>query len=225
MELGEGCLALLPRVGRDLHQAWAWQRLLEQLQGIVIIQDLDSLCDGDHLLASELRDLFPLLLLAIAVLLQIRQKLLVLIQGFLGVLQVMAHFRDLDRQLSTPLCLCLDGLGVGSNLLLLCFHQCGCILLGLFLRCGDVLQVLLHTILDLLQHTNNLATLWDIALTGRRLQEGHDHVPLGGAHAGRVHHQALQHLGSLRLEEAATHASANCRDCLGQRINVCHEFL
>merc|ERR1719330_390760 len=66
-------------------RARRWQRLLEQLQCIIIIQDLDCVCDGNDLCCASLRALFPLCGLSSATCLQLRQKFLVLQERSLSV--------------------------------------------------------------------------------------------------------------------------------------------
>mmetsp|Transcript_52960 Transcript_52960/g.97987 ORF Transcript_52960/g.97987 Transcript_52960/m.97987 type:complete len:278 (-) Transcript_52960:466-1299(-) len=74
----EGLLLNSLACSRDLHQAWAWQCLLEQLQSIIVVQDFDGFRQGQLFLSTHLFDLFPLLVLGVTVSIQIRQELLIL---------------------------------------------------------------------------------------------------------------------------------------------------
>mmetsp|Transcript_13593 Transcript_13593/g.30948 ORF Transcript_13593/g.30948 Transcript_13593/m.30948 type:complete len:234 (+) Transcript_13593:1383-2084(+) len=121
--------------------------------------------------------------------------------------------------------LALNSLGVGSNLLLLGCNQSIGVLFGSFLSCSDVFQVLFHTILDLLEHANDLATLRHIALANCRVKEGHDHVLLIRIYCVRVDNQAFNCLCCICLQEAALHATANGSNSLREGIYVHCELL
>mmetsp|Transcript_5100 Transcript_5100/g.11289 ORF Transcript_5100/g.11289 Transcript_5100/m.11289 type:complete len:380 (-) Transcript_5100:584-1723(-) len=175
---GQCPLSQLPAAGGHLDKAWTWEGLLEELQGVVIVEDLDGLCDGQLLLSAHLLNLLPLLVLGVAVLVHVGQELLILGKRLLGVLQIVSHLSDLDAKLASALSLCLNGGSVSGKLLLLgCLHI-SLVLLGLLLGGGDVCQVLLHLVLHDLQDANDLTTCWGIATAAALIKEGHEDVPI-----------------------------------------------
>merc|ERR1719503_247028 len=68
-----------------------WQSLLEELKGIVIVEDLDGVLQGSEFLATHLHVLIEELLLLGAVLLQVLDELLVLQESLTGVAEVVLH--------------------------------------------------------------------------------------------------------------------------------------
>merc|ERR1719428_2483810 len=60
-----------------LEESWTRQGFLEQFQGVVIIEDLDRVHDGQDLLGPRLRPLRPLLLLDLAVFVKVCEELFV----------------------------------------------------------------------------------------------------------------------------------------------------
>jgi hypothetical protein len=62
----------------DLQEAGcSWESFLEQLKGIVVVQNVDGVRQGEQLLGLSLADLGPLFLLGGAGLLQLSQELFV----------------------------------------------------------------------------------------------------------------------------------------------------
>mmetsp|Transcript_39508 Transcript_39508/g.88426 ORF Transcript_39508/g.88426 Transcript_39508/m.88426 type:complete len:303 (+) Transcript_39508:787-1695(+) len=163
-------------VGFHLDEARAWQGLLEEFEGVVIVQDLDCLSNGDLLLSPHLLNLIPLLVLCCAVLIHVCQELLILTQSFLRVLEVIGHVGDIHTQLANAHGLILNGSSVSSELLLLCCHQLGLSLLCICLSTSDGLKVLAHLILHHLQDAYNLAAGWRIATVASLVQVRHEDV-------------------------------------------------
>mmetsp|Transcript_39510 Transcript_39510/g.88437 ORF Transcript_39510/g.88437 Transcript_39510/m.88437 type:complete len:305 (+) Transcript_39510:854-1768(+) len=160
----------------QLQEAGAWQGLLEEFEGVVIVQDLDCLSNGDLLLSPHLLNLIPLLVLCCAVLIHVCQELLILTQSFLRVLEVIGHVGDIHTQLANAHGLILNGSSVSSELLLLCCHQLGLSLLCICLSTSDGLKVLAHLILHHLQDAYNLAAGWRIATVASLVQVRHEDV-------------------------------------------------
>mmetsp|Transcript_106220 Transcript_106220/g.342685 ORF Transcript_106220/g.342685 Transcript_106220/m.342685 type:complete len:339 (-) Transcript_106220:892-1908(-) len=77
----------------NLHKAHlgARERLFEELQRLVIIEDLDGLRERNHLLRLYVLVELPLSLFRITLLLQVRQELLVLRKALFGVLEVVVQ--------------------------------------------------------------------------------------------------------------------------------------
>mmetsp|Transcript_81290 Transcript_81290/g.169894 ORF Transcript_81290/g.169894 Transcript_81290/m.169894 type:complete len:341 (+) Transcript_81290:615-1637(+) len=106
-----------------LKQSGAWQCLLEQVKGIVIVENLDGLSQGKQLVSSGLGPLLPLLGLGVTVAVQSLQELLVLRHSSGRVVQVLLQVDNVNTNLAHSLCLGLDGFAVGSNFLLLGSHE------------------------------------------------------------------------------------------------------
>mmetsp|Transcript_21364 Transcript_21364/g.31594 ORF Transcript_21364/g.31594 Transcript_21364/m.31594 type:complete len:521 (-) Transcript_21364:66-1628(-) len=119
-------LALVGTADTDLHQTlgtWAGEGLLEQVQCIVVVQNLDGICQGHQLLSAGLGPLLPLLGLGVTVAVQSLQELLVLRHSSGRVVQVLLQVDNVNTNLAHSLCLGLDGFAVGSNFLLLGSHE------------------------------------------------------------------------------------------------------
>mmetsp|Transcript_76444 Transcript_76444/g.216659 ORF Transcript_76444/g.216659 Transcript_76444/m.216659 type:complete len:270 (+) Transcript_76444:804-1613(+) len=124
--------------------------LLEQLEGIVIIENLNGLSDRDELILAGLAPRLPLRVLGGAALLQLLQHCLVLQQLRLGVREVVLQLHDRDAELPGPLGLRLDLRREGVDLLLLGGHE---LLVGLgccVLVAGRIGQALSHLVAQLL---------------------------------------------------------------------------
>mmetsp|Transcript_151315 Transcript_151315/g.367548 ORF Transcript_151315/g.367548 Transcript_151315/m.367548 type:complete len:207 (-) Transcript_151315:939-1559(-) len=82
LKRGQGSRADFLEVHAHLQEASAgsaWQSLLEQFEGIVVVEDFDGLCKRYELIRTGLRALLPLTRLCLAALVQLREELLVLI--------------------------------------------------------------------------------------------------------------------------------------------------
>merc|ERR1719333_1822603 len=107
-ERREGLVAHVAVRLRHLEQARRRKGLLEQVQGIIIVQDLDGLRNRDSLFRAARLACLVVLLRRGAALLQLRHELLVLAQGILRILQVVLQVDDLHRHLAVLLHLSLD---------------------------------------------------------------------------------------------------------------------
>mmetsp|Transcript_102995 Transcript_102995/g.296604 ORF Transcript_102995/g.296604 Transcript_102995/m.296604 type:complete len:517 (+) Transcript_102995:193-1743(+) len=156
----------------DQARTRAWQRGLEQIQSIVIVEDLDGLGQCEQLLGPGLLHLLPLSLLRGAALLQLSLERLIRGQGLLSVLNVVAHLRDADAQVADASHFILDLRLKRGDLLLLRHHELLEVLDGGHLRLRGVAEALGHLIGDLLQNTDDLTGLGDISSALRPGQEG-----------------------------------------------------
>mmetsp|Transcript_30451 Transcript_30451/g.87851 ORF Transcript_30451/g.87851 Transcript_30451/m.87851 type:complete len:219 (+) Transcript_30451:871-1527(+) len=174
----------------DLHEARARARqgAFKQLECIVVIEDFDRVRQGDNLLRTHLLLLLVHSLLGAAVLLEVRQKLLVLLEALRHILEVVLHGSDGDTQLGNPLELLLDGLGQRSDLLLLGRHKSLEGLHRLLLRGLHLLDVRLHLIPHLLQNADHLAT--DRGVPVSTGEEGHDLLTISLHHVLALHQRA-----------------------------------
>merc|ERR1719353_902000 len=144
-------------LGAHLQKRRRRERLLEQVQRIVIVQDLDRLLDSHELLRARLHPRLVVRTRRRATLLQLLQELLILAQRILRVLEVVLQVDELHRHLAVLLRLHLDGLSRGRNLFLLRSDQTLKLGDGSILRLRDVAQLLLHVLQQLLQDADNLA--------------------------------------------------------------------
>mmetsp|Transcript_53267 Transcript_53267/g.124778 ORF Transcript_53267/g.124778 Transcript_53267/m.124778 type:complete len:342 (+) Transcript_53267:790-1815(+) len=205
-------------VGFHLDEARAWQGLLEEFQRVIIIQDLDGFGDCQQLIVACLRGFLPLTLLGVAVLLEVRKKLLVLSQALGCVFNVIANVDNLNTKLADPFGLGLNGLcGCGNLLLLRCHKFCEGFF-ALLLLLGDVSKVAHHVVLHLLQDTCDLPTLWSIAFASRK--ECSDCVSLIAANARGAGDESLQNLSSWGLNEAASNSLLQGCDRLRDGVNI-----
>mmetsp|Transcript_53268 Transcript_53268/g.124783 ORF Transcript_53268/g.124783 Transcript_53268/m.124783 type:complete len:344 (+) Transcript_53268:790-1821(+) len=202
----------------QLQEAGAWQGLLEEFQRVIIIQDLDGFGDCQQLIVACLRGFLPLTLLGVAVLLEVRKKLLVLSQALGCVFNVIANVDNLNTKLADPFGLGLNGLcGCGNLLLLRCHKFCEGFF-ALLLLLGDVSKVAHHVVLHLLQDTCDLPTLWSIAFASRK--ECSDCVSLIAANARGAGDESLQNLSSWGLNEAASNSLLQGCDRLRDGVNI-----
>merc|ERR1719503_139192 len=177
---GLGCHCL--GADRDLQQAGAasWQSLFEQLKSIVIIQDLDGVCQGQQLLTLHFLVCCPLLLLVCTVHIQICEELLALSQVFLGVFQVICHLCNFYAQLPNTGHLGLNGGLEGIDLLVLgrlqFLKSCNC---SILISCA-LCEVSHHFIVHGLQNAHNLSTCWGVTSLCR--QERCEHLTVDIAH-------------------------------------------
>mmetsp|Transcript_81926 Transcript_81926/g.219163 ORF Transcript_81926/g.219163 Transcript_81926/m.219163 type:complete len:647 (-) Transcript_81926:216-2156(-) len=217
---GHHTLGHLAAGSLDLQQRRRRQGLLEQLQDIIIVQDLDGVGDGKQLISAGLLDLRVVLGLLRAVLLQLGREPGVSLELILGVGLVVLHLDNLHRQCAGLLGLKLDGVRCRLDSLVLRRNQLveirySRLLCGLGFR-----QILLHSVLHLLQDTHNFPRLGSVSsgAAGGCLQESFHG---GSIHLG--HLGALQHLAqhaALGLQESPAHAALDRRDRLPQRGDV-----
>mmetsp|Transcript_23931 Transcript_23931/g.65209 ORF Transcript_23931/g.65209 Transcript_23931/m.65209 type:complete len:404 (+) Transcript_23931:823-2034(+) len=169
----------LPAACPGLKQRRARQGLLEDLQGIVIVDNLDGLCDGQELVRAGLLNDLPLLLLLGAVLVKVCQELLVLHQRLCGVIQVLLQGLNLNAGLPVSPQLGLYRLRVALDLLFFGGGHGGVVRLCFVLLCLDRCELLFHRVLHLLQDSDDLPTLRHVSLPLR--EEGCEHVTVGRA--------------------------------------------
>merc|ERR1719236_303550 len=156
-ERREGLVAHVAVRLRHLEQARRRKGLLEQVQGIIIVQDLDGLRNRNRLLRAARLALLVVLLRRGAALLQLGHELLVLAQGILRILQIVLQVDDLHRHLAVLLHLRLDRLRGRLDLLLLRSHQRLALRLRGVLLLGRVRDLILHVLQKLLQDAHDLA--------------------------------------------------------------------
>merc|ERR1719359_2132732 len=190
-------------LGAHLQKRRRRERLLEQIQRIVIVQDLDRLLDSDELLRARLHPRVVVRTRCSATLLQLRKELLVLAQRFLRVLEVVLQVDDLHRHLAVLLRLHLDRLSRGRNLLLLRGDQRLEIGDGSVLRLRDVAQLLLHVLQQLLQDTNDLARTRRVASLLRSRQELSQRAAGVAVHGLAVQDQGAKRARGVALQEHA----------------------
>merc|ERR1719236_209984 len=175
-ERREGLVAHVAVRLRHLEQARRRKGLLEQVQGIIIVQDLDGLRNRNRLLRAARLALLVVLLRRGAALLQLGHELLVLAQGILRILQIVLQVDDLHRHLAVLLHLRLDRLRGRLDLLLLRSHQRVEFRLRGVLRLGSVSELLLHVLQKLLQNAHDLARRRRVARRRQRRQELRQHA-------------------------------------------------
>merc|ERR1719426_421853 len=190
---------LLQEAHRHLRER---QRLLEQVQRIIIVENLDGLADRGNLLSAHLAALRPLLLLRLAHRRQVRNE-------GRRVLNVVSGGGDLHSKLATADRLRLNRLARGRDLRLLRISHGSERLHGLLLSPDSTAEVLVHLVLHGLEDASDLAR--PSAVVAERvlaLQEAKDLIALevvnGLRRLHRLHHAA--HAGLLRLEERRAHA-------------------
>merc|ERR1740120_437375 len=200
-----------PRIGFHLKQRRAWQCLFEQLQGIVVIQKSDGLCQGSELLGARLRSRLPFSLLCCTICSQVGKELPVRTKRLGCVIQLLLQVNDVDTDLTQPLRLRLNGLGVCGNLLRLRCHQAVVVLDGTLFGCRAISKILLHGVFHLLQNASDFPTPRCVLLRLFDRQERSQCITIHGAH---VHiNGELAQLGSCRrLQEASSRTLLECRD-------------
>mmetsp|Transcript_7595 Transcript_7595/g.16516 ORF Transcript_7595/g.16516 Transcript_7595/m.16516 type:complete len:458 (-) Transcript_7595:299-1672(-) len=157
-------LAHLGTAGGHLNQARGRNRLLEQLQGIIRVEHLNSVGNCQQLFGPRLLHLFVVLGLLVTVSLEPRKVFLVRGQGGLCVLQVILLLHFGNGQITSPSGLLLDSSGSGSNLGVLGSNHTTVRLDSLLFACGDLIQSSLHLISHGLQNSDNLARCRSILL-------------------------------------------------------------
>merc|ERR1719421_293472 len=183
------------------------ERLLEEVQGIVIVEDLNRLADARDLLRARLRAHVPLLLLRAALRGEVREEGLRLAQLLGGVLNVVLPSRDGHRQGAGALGLGLDRGARGRDLRLLRRLQVREAARGLLLVRDRAVQVLVHVLLHRLQDAHDLARLAAVGPEGvlRASQEGQHALALDLVEA-RALHDGREALAGARLQQGLAHA-------------------
>mmetsp|Transcript_21194 Transcript_21194/g.39779 ORF Transcript_21194/g.39779 Transcript_21194/m.39779 type:complete len:200 (-) Transcript_21194:627-1226(-) len=168
----------------NLEQGSARQCFLEQVQRIVIIKDLDRVCQCNELFRADLLVRLVLFRLQRAALGGVRKELLVTRERILTVRKLTLLSYDVNSQLCAALGFRLDTLCQRSDLLLLGSEQGLEATDGLLFSCLHISQVLHRGILHLLQDSDNLTTLWLVILTIASRKEGREHITV---HVTDVH--------------------------------------
>mmetsp|Transcript_70750 Transcript_70750/g.160708 ORF Transcript_70750/g.160708 Transcript_70750/m.160708 type:complete len:270 (-) Transcript_70750:560-1369(-) len=164
-ELLQGTSTLQAVCDADLNEAGrrAGKGLLEQLQGVVIIEHLDGFCKGSEFIRARLHPLFPFCLLSGAALFQVCEETLVDKQCLLRVPKVVFHLLDGDTQLPNFCHLGLDGGGECEDLLLFGAHQGLVCLDGRGLRGRSIREACAHLVTQRFQDPGDLTALRGVA--------------------------------------------------------------
>merc|ERR1719159_742341 len=211
---------LLQEAHRHLRER---QRLLEQVQRIIVVEDLDGLADRGNLLAAHLAALRPLLLLRLAHRREVRNESLRVVHLRRGVLNVVGGRGGLHSKLAAAHRLRLNRLARGRDLRLLRSRHGLERLHGLLLSRDSAAEVLVHLVLHGLEDADDLAR--PSAVVAERvlaLQEVQDLVALVVVHLlRRLHHlRHAAHAVLLRLDERRTHALLQRSDGARHGIEV-----
>merc|ERR1719160_2213636 len=194
-----GLRALLQELHAGLHHRR--ERLLEQVQRIVVVEHLDGLADGRDLLGAHLLALGPIALLLSTLRREVTNEALRLLDFRLRVLEVVFRLDHLDRNFAGALRLGLDGRRRRGDLgrlrrrqLLESGHRSRLVLLR-----GR--QVTLHLLEHSLQHAHDLPRRLRRLLA---LEEIHHALALEVVERGRRRDHALHGclLGRAHLDEA-----------------------
>merc|ERR1719240_1286639 len=200
------------------------ERLLEEVQRIVVVQDLDRLADRRDLLSTHLLARSPLLLLQRALGRQVREEGLRLLHLRGRVLDVVRGGRHRHVEVAAAHGLRLDRLAGGGDLVLL---RRGELLEGLrssLLVADGAVEVLVHLVLERLEHAHNFARRRAVIAEGvlLALEQPQDLGLLVLVHARRslndLHH--TRHAVLVLLDEGLAHALLQRGDRTSQRINV-----
>merc|ERR1719162_962787 len=200
--------------------ACAWQRLLKQLQGIIVIQDADRVRQRYHLLRAHLLLLLVDARLLSAVLVHVSGELLVFRKGLRRVTRVVLQGDDLNTKLAHSTSLHFNRLGQGGDFLLLRGQQRLVVLHGSFLLLHHSLLVGIHGITHLLQNPNDFAAGRRILATLLPREEGQDFLAVRVEHGLPAVHHLAQSVGCCRLQEAAAHTLLDGCGCLPRRGEV-----
>merc|ERR1719313_3094577 len=198
------------------------ERLLEEVQSVVVVQDLNGLADGRNLLGADLAALVPFLLLRRALRRQVREERLRVIQLCRRVLDIVRSGHDGDGQLTAALRLRLDRLPSRSDLRLLRRGQLPEALRGLLLSRHGAAEVLVHLVLHGLQDADDLAALRGIVPERVLLpaEERHHRAALVVVDARRSLHNLDKAPSRAPLQEGLAHALLESRNRTGHRVEV-----
>mmetsp|Transcript_105103 Transcript_105103/g.274381 ORF Transcript_105103/g.274381 Transcript_105103/m.274381 type:complete len:372 (+) Transcript_105103:1074-2189(+) len=206
-----------------LQQAVArgWERLLKQVESIVVVQNLDRLGQRHRLLLAHLDAILPLLSFAAAALLQLGQEFLVLRQPLLGVLDVVRHLSVCHRQFPASLRLGLDLLGQGVDLLSLGRHELVVDLDGACFLRPRVAEAALHLVAHLLQYPGDFAAPRGVLRVLGAGQERKHRVPVAIVYVlGVLAQHRSQGCCRVRLQKSFSHALLQGGNGLGDGAYV-----
>mmetsp|Transcript_96895 Transcript_96895/g.177510 ORF Transcript_96895/g.177510 Transcript_96895/m.177510 type:complete len:251 (+) Transcript_96895:412-1164(+) len=219
-DLGQSSLLLRNHAHFHLHQgAGSRKCFLEKLQSIIVVQDLDSFRQCNLLFSTHLHVCLVLLLLRGAVCVQVREELLVLSQGLLGITQISFHLHDFDTQIPNADRLLFNGACQGLHLFGLGSHQR---LIGLDccrLRGLRLCKAFRHCVLHLLQNPCNFTTLWGVPVVLLCGKEGHKLFTVIFRQCTHVLNHVAQNLSRLGLQKSC-HAFLERGDCCCQCGNI-----
>mmetsp|Transcript_1872 Transcript_1872/g.4509 ORF Transcript_1872/g.4509 Transcript_1872/m.4509 type:complete len:647 (+) Transcript_1872:280-2220(+) len=139
-----------------LQQTGARQRLLEQLQSVITVQELDGVSNREQLLGTSLLDFLVLSRLRLAGLLQLLQVPFIFLHRLGGSLQIVAIRGNFDRQFAGAPSLHFNRLGRRSDFFVLRLGQAVEVFHSLRLCLSDLLQALRHLIDHRLQNADDL---------------------------------------------------------------------
>merc|ERR1719265_1917981 len=148
------CVSLLQEPNR-LHEG-AWESLLEDIKGIVVIQDADGLADRGNLHVAHLGTLCHLLLLGRAITLQSCKEFLSVCSFLICIFKSILGLHHRDSKLSCASHLRLDRLSGHLDFLLLGSFKISISSNCLLLISNRFLEFSLHVVLHGLQNANNL---------------------------------------------------------------------
>merc|ERR1719313_3286845 len=206
----EGFLANVAGAAGHLQQRRGRQRLLEEVQRVVVVQDLDRLLDRDQLHGPHLDALVILRRFCGAGFLQLHQKHFIRAKLILRILEVILQVDDLNGDLTSTLGLRLNRFRGSSDLLLLRRNQTLELRNRFVLHLGDVAERCLHVFLELLEDAEDLSGSRRIARVRRK--EGRQRLPVVPRERNRVHSNLAQDLGVVTLQKAPCHTLGNRLD-------------
>merc|ERR1719182_1317854 len=198
------------------------ERLLEEVQSVVVVQDLNGLADGRNLLGADLAALVPFVLLRRALRRQVREERLRVTQLRRRVLDIVRSRHDGDGKPTGALRLRLDRLPSRSDLRLLRRGQLPEALCGLLLGRHGAAEVLVHLVLHGLQDADDVAALRGIVPERVLLpaEERHHRAALVVVDARRSLHNLDKTPSRAPLQERLAHALLESRNRTGHRVEV-----
>merc|ERR1719313_494158 len=188
----------------ELEQRRRGQRLLEEVQRVVVVEDLDGLRDGHELHRPRLDTFVVLSRLRSAALLQLHEEDLISTELLLRVLEVVLEVHDLHGGLSGALGLGLDRGGRSGDLLLFRRHETFVLRDRVVLDLRDAVELSLHILLQLRQNADDLLGHRDVLVALVRRQELRKSVARVTRHRPcALENEVAQRLRSGALEEGS----------------------
>mmetsp|Transcript_55755 Transcript_55755/g.97330 ORF Transcript_55755/g.97330 Transcript_55755/m.97330 type:complete len:283 (-) Transcript_55755:332-1180(-) len=215
------CLLLLSRHAHLQLQQGACSRkgLFEELQGIIIVEDLDGVRKRNHLLSTNLHVCLVISLLRCAVCVHVLQELSIFDQSLLSVTQVFLHLHNLHAQISNAHSLRFDCSCQTADLFLFSGHQLLVRFDSSLLSCLCRCEALIHCFKHLLEYPNNLTAGWSIPVSLRSRQKRHELFTIVVSHRVQVGDHVTENLCAVSLQEAC-HALLEGIDGFRQGGNI-----